>query len=261
MLLSLAVLGGVAQIASAAPVESYKPTDDVFFRSGLAYTSVGQTSNRLGKGSYVASSSHDGYLAVFNAATIKSNLESELGFTIDDVGDLANVTATWNLKWSGSADGSDLAEYTPAVFRTGTVGPHPTRADFYFADHGNSAINTADPANIPWTNLAGTAVGDFSDVNTAIRNASSTVWGTRDANSHKPFELDDAVLFALLTDSLSRGLTMVAANTTPNNHNIFGVNSTDANDPFLQITVVPEPAAVSLLALGGLMALRRRRQA
>jgi hypothetical protein len=273
---AMAVLGSTACLTEAATLPNYYPTEDVFIRQGATYDSASnsytyqQTSNRLAKGFGASSGNKDGYIAAFNTAAIKTAVESQLGHSINTVGDLAGVTATWNLKRADTTNGDTTGSYTPAVYMGA---PITSSSDFSFQKNAT----VANGGNVQWTGIsgsggsAGTAVDDWAGGTgqngltlVPTRNASATVWGNYDTTVFRPFDLDSAVLFALLTDARARGLTMVGANDTPHNLYVYGRDadgSATTNDPYLSITVVPEPASLSMLGLCGLMALRRRRQA
>jgi hypothetical protein len=76
---------------------------------------------------------------------------------------------------------------------------------------------------------------------------------------HRPWRLSGDLALAYLTDPDVVGLTMIELVNQGGNLEFWSREAAAANRPFLVVTPVPEPAALSILALGSLVLLRRRR--
>ena len=112
-----------------------------------------------------------------------------------------------------------------------------------------------DERSITWNNAPGNDTADLGLLDPAMTTLLGTVNFT-DGLAGDSFAVD--VLGALQTDT--DGIVQFVLHNSPNNINLSTHDHpTEAQRPFLDVTMIPEPTTLVLLGLGGLMAARRRR--
>jgi hypothetical protein len=257
----------------------YEPTRDTFFReSGSDATNDtlvrgGDVTNRGAKFTNVAF-----YLTDFDRAAITAEVRAISGNAANPLtlADMAAVHLDWHIKANLGAEGENQAQnqanlnrgYAPTVFQSQGQDWSEGESTNNWAvwggagDPGNRRFRDANGNEI----LPGTNVGAvFTAPGQAARNPrmAPEAWGGTAPDNpnedlpHRPWRLSDDLALAYLTDPDVVGLTMIELTNQGGNLEFWSREAAAANRPFL--VVVPEPAAFSILALGSLLLLRRRR--
>jgi hypothetical protein len=192
--------------------------------------------------------------------------------------DMATVHLDWYIKANLGAEGESQAQnqvnldrgYAPTVFQS--QGQDWTEAE----STNNWAIwgGAGDPGNRRFRDANGNEIlpgANVGAVFTAAGQAARTprmaaqAWGglapvnPNDDLPHRDWLLSDDLALTYLTDPDVVGLTMIELINQGGNMEFWSREAAVADRPFLVVTAVPEPAALSVLALGSLMFLRRRR--
>jgi hypothetical protein len=250
----------IATSSAPATIVTYLPTRDTYMR-GVAITDL-HGSSPTGRAS---KTNLDFYLSDFDRATIVGAIEGEIGhaLTIDD---MANVEISWSLFSNDNEGYQPTALSRPAVFQgqQDWVEGSDTTAG---ATKGYALYVPGDPANTrQWTNRSGAPVSGFINLD-KVENAVFEEWGGQ-AFTYRKWVLDDNVAFAYLTDPLSLGLFLNASdqNTADpldarySNTEVYSRERTNpAQQPFLEVIVVPEPNTISVAGFGVFLTFRRSR--
>jgi hypothetical protein len=100
-----------------------------------------------------------------------------------------------------------------------------------------------------------------------VENSAFEEWGG-EPYTYRKWVLDDSVALTYLTDPLSLGLFLNASDAGNDGNDLAKYNNTEvfsrettntARLPFLEVVVVPEPTASSILGFALLITARRRR--
>ena len=248
-----------ASVAHGAAVTNYMPTRDTFMRGGPTDLHGTSTNGRASKAFL------DFYLSDFDRSAILSFIDAQLGhpFGFDD---MADVEISWNLFSNDFQGYQPTALSRPAVFQgtqdwvEGTNSSVGATKSFALYDPTDNANNQT------WKNRSGADVAGFLELD-KVENASFEEWGG-EAYTYREWVLDDDVAFTYLTDPLSLGLFLNASDAGNdgneaaqyNNTEVFSRETTNTSRlPFLEVTVIPEPSSVTMLAFGALILDRRRR--
>jgi hypothetical protein len=253
----LAGVLALAPLAAAQVTTTYQPTRDTFMRGGTTDLHGSSPNGRASK-AFI-----DFYITDFDRPAIKAAIEAQLGRPLTQA-DMQDVEFKWYL-FSNDFQGYQPQSLSrPAVFQGTTDWTEGTNqtlgATKGFAHYDPSG---ATP-NLPWTRNDGSAVAGFINLD-KVQNAVFEEWGGQ-AYTYRAWTLDDDVAYTYLTDPLSLGLFLNAADTTPYgdavNYNNTEVYSRDTGNiprrPYLEVTVVPEPASSCGLLLAAVALARRR---
>ena len=261
----LAGVLAVTSLAAAQVTTRYDPTRDTFMRGG-ATTLHGTSANGRASKTDI-----DFYITDFDRASIRSAIEQALGHPLTEA-DMPNVEMKWHLFSNDFQNYKPRALSRPAVFQgtqDWTEGTNSTLG----ATKGYALWDPANPdGSLPWKRNDGTplAPSDRSfQMLDKVENLNFEQWGG-EPYTYRAWALDDHVEYAYLTDPLSLGLFLNASadpaetdiDTQYSNTEVFSRETTNTSrKPFLEVTVVPEPAtgAVAGLACVAALAFRRRR--
>jgi hypothetical protein len=270
----------VASLVSTLHAGTYDPTKDTFFRNtGNASTNDStlhgsDTSNRVAK-----STNTTFYLSDFDRAAIEAEVRTIIGKPVGalTLADMAGVELHWFVRANIGAETNDVATnsaeynltYSPTTLHTQTPNwTEATATNNYNTWTGTAATSTR------WKDAAGndlTANDANGEINsaTALRSAQADPlqqWGNTVLTDltdppHRDWLLSDALELDYLTNPNVAGLAFIGNGADNSNMNVFSREAGVGNAPYLvvQAAAVPEPASLGLLALGGLMLLRRRR--
>jgi hypothetical protein len=255
-----AFLAGVLAVTglAAADITTHQPTRDTYMRGALD-PPVLHGSSPSGRASKAFL---DFYLADFDRPAILRAIEQQLGRPLTEA-DMGDVELTWFLMGNTSQGYQPQALSRPAVFQGTQDWTEGTNTTFGAAKAWANYDASTPANNRQWTRRDGTPVSEFLQLD-KVQNAAFEEWGG-EPFLYRGWTLDDNVAYAYLTDPMSLGLFLNATDTTPYgdavNYNNTEVYSRERGDesqrPYLQVTVVPEPAAAGLLALAAL-GFRRR---
>ena len=262
----LSLLAGVLVIASSAAGQvttTYEPTRDTFMRGGATTLHGSSANGRASK------TDLDFYITDFDRQAIRSAIERELGHALT-LADMRDVEMKWYLFSNDFQQYKPRALSRPAVFQGTQDWTEGTNATLG-ATKGYALWDPSNPGNnLQWARKDGTLIEPTDrsfNMLDKVENASFEEWGG-DPFTYRAWALDDHVEYAYLTDPLSLGLFLNARadpaepdiNTQYSNTEVFSRETTNlSRRPYLEVTVVPEPAAVGLLAFATL-ALRRSRR-
>jgi hypothetical protein len=243
-------------LAAAQVTTTYQPTRDTYMRGAVDSPQL----HGLSPFGRASKTSLDFYLADFDRAAIRMAIEAQLGRPLTPSMD--DVELKWFLFSNDNQGYQPLALSRPAVFQgtqdwtEGDAVQGATKA-FAFYD------GVGSPNNRQWTRNDGTPVAQFNNVD-KVQNAMFEEWGGQ-AFTYRGWTLDDNVAYTYLTDPLSLGLFLNATDTTPhgdavnyNNTEVYSRDTTNVSrKPYLEVTVVPEPAGLGILGLGAIALMRR----
>jgi hypothetical protein len=248
-----------ASLSDGATITDYAPTRDSYMRGGPTDLHGSDPSGRASK------SFLDFYIADFDRTVIKGAIEAQLGHPLA-IEDMPGIELSLNLFSNNSEGYQPTALSRPAVFQgtqdwvEGTSATAGATKGFALYDPANNANNQT------WKNRSGADVAGFLNLD-KVENVNFEEWGGT-PDSYRKWVLDGDVAFAYLTDPLSLGLFLNASD-GPNPGGEFAQysnNETYSRDslnptvlPFLEVSVIPEPGPLSMLGLGALMLIRRRR--
>ena len=248
-----------ASLTVGATITDYAPTRDSYMRGGPTDLHGDDPSGRASK------SFLDFYIADFDRAAIKGAIEGQLGHPLA-IEDMPGIELSLNL-FSNDFEGyQPTALSRPAVFQgtqdwvEGTSATAGATKGFALYDPANNANNQT------WKDRSGADVGGFLNLD-KVENVNFEEWGGT-PYSYRKWVLDGDVAFAYLTDSLSLGLFLNASDAGNagnidaqySNNEIYSRDSTNPTVlPFLEVSVIPEAGPLSMLGLGTLILMRRRR--
>jgi hypothetical protein len=250
----------ISATSAYSTIVDYAPTRDTFMR-GVANTDLhGSSTNGRASKAFL-----DFYLSDFNRSAILSAIETEIGHSLT-LADMDNIEISWSLFSNDFQGYQPTALSRPAVFQ-GTQdwveGTDTTNG----ATKGYAFYDPANPANsLQWKNRSDTPVAGFFNLD-KVENSAFEEWGG-DPYNYRKWVLDDFVAFTYLTDPLSLGLFLNASDQGNDGNDLAKYNNTEvfsrettntARLPFLEVIVIPEPSASSILGFAVLMAARRRR--
>jgi hypothetical protein len=254
----IASLLATASLAAAQVTTAYQPTRDTYMRGAVNAPQLHGTSpsGRASKAFL------DFYLADFDRAAIRMAIEAQLGRPLTPSMD--DVELKWFLFSNNNQNYQPQSLSRPAVFQgtqdwtEGDATQGATKAFAHFEGIG-------EPNNRQWARRDGTPVSEFLNLD-KVQNAVFEEWGG-EVFTYRGWTLDDNVAYAYLTDPVSLGLFLNATDTGPGNDDVK-YNNTEVHSkegpvdrrPYLQVTVVPEPGAAGLLALGAIGLMRGRRK-
>jgi hypothetical protein len=248
--LACAAAATVLMFCQTAAAVDYVTTRDTFIHFDRTDFRGNLPTDRVGK------FQQDAYLADFDRAAVRTQIESALGQPLTSESQLAGVVEIhWLVKAVENTGFNTDAQYRPSVYQS----------DFQGSDNWvELESNYTQAANgVPWHDNGGTPVGHFFDGVRFPFNDPPEAWGAA-PETFRDWLLDDAVAFALLNDPDAVGLTFNHAD-GDNNGFIYAREAAADDQPFLRVLVVPEPASaagMSLVAAAGFVnaATRRRRR-
>ena len=272
---------GAGIVASSVEAAIYAPTRDTFFREAGADATndtLARGANLTNRGAKFTNIAF--YLSDFDRAAITAEVRAISGNLVNPLTltDMAAVQLHWNIKANLGAEGENQAQnqanldrgYAPTVFQSQGQDWSEAEATNNWAvwqgagDPDNRRFRDANGAEI----LPGANVGAvFTAAGQAARNPRmpAQTWGgtaPADPNEdlpHRDWILSDDLELAYLTDPDVVGLTMIELVNQGGNLEFWSREAAVANQPFLEVTPVPEPTSLALLALGSLILRRRRR--
>ncbi|HOF17999.1 MAG TPA: DNRLRE domain-containing protein [Phycisphaerae bacterium] len=123
---------------------------------------------------------------------------------------------------------------------------------------GNKNNATADPGEVTWNSMSPTATDPTHDLNSGgiLASVSHTDAGVIDISSAA---LTTAVQSEFAGDKLIT-FVLIGPTTSHDTATLYSREKVGFTPPTLILTTVPEPATMSLIALGGLAMLSRRRR-
>lgn len=117
---------------------------------------------------------------------------------------------------------------------------------------------------IQWTDKDGIARGNVADSNLwPIRNANDLIAPVQWDSGYVCVELDPAFWEDILDNELNRGIILWDMEDCPHpdeNWQVYMKEQGAGYEPLLKVTMIPEPASLALLAIGGVAALIRRKR-
>ncbi len=163
------------------------------------------------------------------------------------------ATATVNINFvqnNGNLSGFNLDLY--GVGFSSSAAAFPIEADFYQGAFGGDVTNTARLAGLHDNFITSSSTqGAYHTSSGGVGTGAMTL--AQYINTHRPDGAAGNFLFL-----------RVSADADPGNNQNYRLgaanNSDSARRPFLEITPVPEPASIALLAAGGLLMLGRGRR-
>jgi hypothetical protein len=182
-------------------------------------------------------------------------------------GSTVNVrTLNSNSDWDeGDGDGS----YTFYNWTADTGASVYEYAQCYWKDDGAGGRELDDTKSVEWQEEDGTAVSNLLNLPYSYQNAVDLVASEDDDLTYVSVVLDDDgdatnmnwLIEDLLNNDKNRGLRFWS-DTYANKAIYTKDNAGTSRDPYVEVTIVPEPVTLGLLGLGfvGLIAVRRRRK-
>jgi hypothetical protein len=244
-------------LAAGATIIDYLPTRDSFMR-GNPTDLHGTSPNGRASKAFL-----DFYISDYDRTAINAAIEAELGHPLM-FEDMENVELSLNFFSNDFQGYQPTALSRPAVFQGTEEWIEGTDATFG-ATKMLAAYDPNDPSqNRSWKNIAGVDVA-FLNLD-KVENAAFEEWGGS-PYTYREWILDDAVAFAYLTDPLSLGLFLNASDQGNAGNELAQYNNTEIysretsaveRQPFLELTVIPEPASTALLGIGVALMARRR---
>lgn len=248
----------ISRYAEGAAVINYAPTRDSFMRGSPTDLHGTSPNGRASKALL------DFYISDYDRTGINAAIEAELGHPLM-FEDMENIELSLNF-FSNDFQGYQPTSLSrPAVFQ-GTEDWVEGTDTTFGATKMFAVYDPNEPSNSrTWKNIAGADVA-FLNLD-KVENAVFEEWGGA-PYTYREWILDDAVAFAYLTDPLSLGLFLNASDqgnfgnelAQYNNTEIYSRETTAVDrQPFLEVTVIPEPATTVLLGFGVAWMARRRR--
>jgi hypothetical protein len=256
-------------VVKGAAVTDYTPTRDTYMRGDPADTIPARHgSDETGRASKAFL---DFYISDYDRPVIRAAIEAQLGHALS-LADMPNVKLSLNF-FSNDFEGyKPTALSAPAVFQ-GTQDWVEGTNETAGATKSYAVFDPDNPANNRrWKDISGNELTGLEPIYPFLRlnrvqNATFEQWGGQPF-TYREWVLDDDVAFAYLTDPLSLGLFLNAFD-DPNepdidaqysNTEVFSrETSTPEQLPFLRVIVVPEPGLLSIVGLGALLLVSRRR--
>jgi hypothetical protein len=245
-------------LAAGATIIDYLPTRDSFMR-GTPTDLHGSSPNGRASKAFL-----DFYISDYDRTAITAAIQGELGHAVT-FEDMEHVEVSLNFFSNDFQGYQPTALSRPAVFQ-GTEDWVEGSDTTFGATKGFAVYDPNDPSNNrTWKNIAGADVA-FLNLD-KVENAAFEEWGGA-PYTYREWILDDAVAFAYLTDPLSLGLFLNASDQGNVGNELAQYNNTEIysrettapeRQPFLRLTVIPEPATSWLVGVGLLLLARRRR--